>query len=476
MNRKGLHGGDIYSFDSEKQEKILDYSSNINPLGVGVKLEEAIIKNFHLLERYPDVNYLELRENIGRFNGVNLENIVVGNGAVEVLFLYMKALSPKSAMIVSPTFAEYERALKNIDCQLTYHELYEKDNFKLDIDRLVGELRDEELVVLCNPNNPTGNLIPLAQIEELNRKLKERSTKLFIDECFIEFIEGWEEISASLLKSKNIFILRAFTKFFGIPGLRLGYGITFDRELQKKIGEIREPWSINSFAELAGKILPWDRGYIEETYEWINSEKRWFYNELSKNRNLKVYETETNFILIKLLTMNSEEFKMKMLEEDILIRDASNFRFLDNSFIRLAIKNRENNERVIKKIQEVIGMEAILIVGHGSRSAEARLDFENVIKMVKEKLSEEVVKGAHMENATPDIPTVIEDILREQPETKTIKVVPYFLYSGIHIREDIPEILDEMRAKHPEIEFKLGNAIGAHRSMADILIERISEI
>ncbi|MGL4252434.1 MAG: sirohydrochlorin chelatase [Fusobacteriaceae bacterium] len=121
-------------------------------------------------------------------------------------------------------------------------------------------------------------------------------------------------------------------------------------------------------------------------------------------------------------------------------------------------------------------MEAILIVGHGSRSSQAQSDFENVINMVDKKLTKELVRGAHMENAHPNIPTVIQNILNEQPETKTIKVVPYFLYSGIHIKEDIPEILEDMREQYPNIDFKLGKAIGAHKSMADILVERVSEL
>ncbi|MGL6132310.1 MAG: pyridoxal phosphate-dependent aminotransferase [Fusobacteriaceae bacterium] len=352
MENKKIHGGDIYHFNSERQSMILDYSSNINPMGVSSQLKNNIMENFNLLERYPDVNYTELRENIGKFNGVKKENIIVGNGAVEVLFLYMKALSPKSAMIISPTFAEYERALKNIDCKINYHELRESQNFRLYIDRVMDEITDEEVLVLCNPNNPTGKFIPLLQIEELNRRLISKGIKLFIDECFIEFIDGWEKMSSLILKNENIFILRAFTKFFGIPGLRLGYGVTTDSELLKKIDSFREPWSINSFAELAGKTLPWDTDYIRKTYLWINLEKKWFYDELSKNSHLKVYKTETNFILIKLMGMTSEDFRKKMLEGNILVRDASNFKFLDNSFVRLAIKNRENNIRVIRKIQE----------------------------------------------------------------------------------------------------------------------------
>lgn len=347
-----LHGGNIFNYDKKTQQEILDYSSNINPLGVSNLLKKSIGENFHLLEKYPDPYYRELRVAIGEFNAVSPENILVGNGAVEVLFLYLKALKPKKAMIVSPTFAEYERGLKNIGCSMNYFELFEKDDFKLDVQRLLDELSDEELVVLCNPNNPTGKFIQLSEIAQLNSALESRGVRLFIDECFIEFIEGWENLTAALLKSPNIFILRAYTKFFGIPGLRLGYGIVYDSDLLKSIQEIREPWSVNSFAELAGKILPRDKEYIKKTYDWINEEKKWFWEKLSENKNIKVYKTETNFILIKLLHMKAEKLKKQMLQKDFLIRDASNFKYLDDTFVRLAIKDRKNNEKIIKAIME----------------------------------------------------------------------------------------------------------------------------
>lgn len=348
-----LHGGNIFSFSSEKQKNITDYSSNINPAGVSEIFKQAVTENFSLLERYPDPHYRELKKSIGEFNGVSPERIIAGNGAVEVLFLYLKALSPRKAMIISPTFSEYERGLSTMGCEITYHELREEEDFILDIPRLLSELKDEELLILCNPNNPTGKFIPLHEIERLNRELELRKIKFLIDESFIEFIEGWEESSSQLLRRENIFILRAFTKFFGIPGLRLGYGITWDASLLKKMQEIREPWSINTFAELAGKLLPRDRDYIAATYSWISEERSWFHHKLSENRNIKVYESQVNFILIKLFTMDSAEFKNAMLERDFLVRDASNFRFLDKNFIRLAVKDRENNRKIIKNIMEV---------------------------------------------------------------------------------------------------------------------------
>lgn len=349
-----LHGGNVFRLERDGKVNILDYSSNINPLGVPKSFKEAVINNFSILEKYPDPEYVELREAIGDYNGISSENVVVGNGATEILFLYMKAIKVKSAMIVSPTFAEYERALKVNGAQVSYFELKESENFKLDVDRLLEEIQDEELVVICNPNNPTGRFISLEDIDKISLVLDKKGKKLFVDEAFIEFIDNWTDKTSILLKRKNIFILRALTKFFALPGVRLGYGLCYDTELLKKISSIREPWSVNSFAELAGKVMLKDEGYIRATELWIEEEKKWFHDELKNIKNIKPYKTESNFILIKLLSMNSKNFRDKMIDEGIVVRDASNFKFLNESFVRLAVKDRDKNKKILEKIEKVV--------------------------------------------------------------------------------------------------------------------------
>ena len=352
-----IHGGNIYKLQRKGKKDILDYSSNINPLGVPESLKKAVSENFSVLTRYPDINYTELRESIGKYNNIESENIIAGNGATEVLFLYIKALKPKKVLIVAPTFAEYERAVKNAECEIDFFELKEEDNFILNKDEFIQKAKNYNLAVICNPNNPTGKFISKEIIFEINENLKKSGTKLFIDECFIEFISGWKEKTSALFKSENIFILRALTKFFALPGLRLGYGICFDKKIIEKINEIREPWSVNGFADLAGKVILNDIEYIKNTEKWILEERKYFTDslkEIEENKKIKIYETETNFILIKLLEMTSEEFKSRMEERNILVRNASNFKFLDNSFIRLAIKDREKNKKVIEAIREVL--------------------------------------------------------------------------------------------------------------------------
>ncbi|WP_349763943.1 histidinol-phosphate transaminase [Fusobacterium sp. SYSU M8D902] len=349
-----LHGGNIYRLKREGKGELLDYSSNINPLGVPEEFKKKVIENFELLEKYPDPDYIELRENIGRYNGVDLKNIVVGNGATEILFLYMKSLKPKKTFLIAPSFAEYRRALESIDCEIIYHILDEKRDFKLDIDKFVESIPQCDLVIICNPNNPTGNFLKLEEIKKINDQLKKRGIKLFIDEAFIEFIREWENFTAVNLKDSNIFVMRALTKFFAVPGVRLGYGITYDSEILEKSQKYKEPWSINSFADLAGKTMLWDREYIEKSENWIEEEKEWFYNETLKIKGIKSYKTNSNFILIKLIDKTSVEVREKMIQRGILVRDASNFIGLDKHFIRLAIKDRENNKIVLEALSEVV--------------------------------------------------------------------------------------------------------------------------
>ena len=348
---KDLHGGNIYRFEREGKD-VLDYSSNINPLGVPQKFIDIAKENFDKLTNYPDPYYIELREKIGEHNSVTKENIIVGNGATEILFLYMRAVKPKKVLVLAPCFSEYVRALKSVGAQIEYFELKEKNNFYPDIQTLKKKLEGQhyDLFLFCNPNNPTGQLIKFDDVKDLAAICKKQDMKIFIDEAFIEFVENWKEKTAALLKNKDVFIMRAFTKFFAIPGLRLGYSISFDEELMNKLQAEKEPWSVNTFANLAGLVMLDDKDYIKKSEKWVAEEKNFLYKELSKNKNLKVYKSECNFLLIKLLTTTSQEIQTKLLEKNILVRDASNFQFLDESYIRVAVKDREKNLKLIESL------------------------------------------------------------------------------------------------------------------------------
>ena len=381
-----FHGGNIYKVFREKNiREILDYSSNINPYGIPESLKKKINENMEILERYPDPDYVELRQKLAHLNNVNMSDIILGNGATEIIFLFMKVINPKKILIVSPTFGEYERAVKatempgdtiNLSCsndnnknvenkkiEIEHFELKESDDFKLNINNLRKELGAKyDLLIMCNPNNPTGKFLKLAETEEILKECNKYNTKLFIDEAFIEFLS--DNLKESIINTKenkqNLFVTRAFTKFFAIPGLRLGYGIYFDKSLEKKIAEKKEPWSVNNMAEMAGITVLDDAEYIEKTLKWITEEKKYMYEQLNKISEIKPYETEVNFITVKINEelfskgMNVKKLREKMLEQGILIRDASNFKFLDERFFRLAIKDRESNNKVIRVLKEIM--------------------------------------------------------------------------------------------------------------------------
>ena len=353
---KDLHGGNIYKFQREGKNDILDYSSNINPLGVPQKFINIAKESFNKLVNYPDPYYIDLRKKIAEFNSLDLSNIIVGNGATEILFLYLKALKPKKVLILAPCFAEYERALKSVSAEINYFELKESDNFYPDIENLKKEIETNsyDLLLFCNPNNPTGQFIKLEDIRVVVEACENKNTKIFVDEAFIEFIENWQEKTVSLLKNKNIFIMRAFTKFFAIPGLRLGYGIGFNDEILNKMWDEKEPWTVNTFANLAGLVMLDDKEYIEKSEKWILEEKKFMYKELSEFQYLKAYRTECNFILLKIQNISSASLRDKMIEKNILIRDASNFKFLDYYFVRLAIKDRESNIKLLEALADIM--------------------------------------------------------------------------------------------------------------------------
>lgn len=353
-----IHGGNIHKIKREKNIEILDYSSNINSYPVPESLKEEIMKKFNGVLSYPDPDYVELRELLAEYCKVKSEDITVGNGATELIFLYMKASSSKRVLILSPTFSEYERAVSLAGGEVCYFELKEEAGFKVDMIKLKKQIKEEkyDTVLICNPNNPTGVLTETDKLKEIYEVCEKQNTKLFIDEAFIEFTsKGFENSAINLGREyKNLFIVRAFTKFFAMPGIRLGYSICFNEELNQKMLKIKEPWSVNWFADTAGKFMVKEIEFITNSKRKIEEEKIYMKEELSKIENLKFYESDSNFILINLINGRSSEIQKKMVDRGILIRECKNFKYLNEKFIRVAIKERESNKRVLESLKTAV--------------------------------------------------------------------------------------------------------------------------
>ncbi len=352
-----FHGGNIYKI--KDGENMLDYSANINPLGIPQSLNKLIRNSIDKLINYPDPNYSELKEAISKFCHIDKNNILVGNGAVELIFLIIKSIKPKKTLILAPTFGEYQRALSLVGSTIDYLPYGNNiNNYFTPVETIEKTIKNNnyDLLIICNPNNPSGHLTSLDEIITINNIAKEKNCKILIDEAFIDFLPDGEKISAKNLGDKNIFITRAFTKFYAIPGLRLGYSFLWDQDIIEDISSTREPWSINTFASLAGKVLLNDKKYQNDTYKWLNEEKIYFYRKLKEVEGVEVYKGQVNFILVKILNKNwtSSRLREELIKKGIIIRDCQNFEFLDNSYFRLAIKNRRSNEVVVEGLKDIL--------------------------------------------------------------------------------------------------------------------------
>lgn len=352
------HGGNVHRFSrilNKDISEILDFSANINPLGFPKGLKEYLYSMLDRLVYYPDPDYAELREEIGKYIGMNLENIIVGNGAIEIISLCIQTIG-RSAVIPVPTFSEYARICKINDLEVEY--FYNRRDFVLDIDILISRLKSGKygMLILCNPNNPTGRLLEISII----RFLLEETTKLdifiLLDEAFIEFTEDYPTHSAiSLINSfPNLCVVRCFTKFFGIPGMRLGYGVASEEFINRMKDKIL-PWSVNILADLAGRYVLKDKIFMEQTRKLIDSERRFLLEELSSINWLHPYPSQANFILVK-VDVDTSILGNYLLEKGILIRKCGNFEGLDESYIRLAIKDHSSNARLIEALKNFSGL------------------------------------------------------------------------------------------------------------------------
>lgn len=358
--KKVEHGANLYEISEMlgvKKGEILDFSSNINPYGASEKGKEAIIKNIDAVSIYPDPDYVGLKKAIGSYCGVKEESIILGSGATELIGALIKSVNPKKTLLLSPAYSEYERELKKIGCHI--HEFpYKKEiNFQIDIDELLAKIKDADydLIIICNPNNPTGISLDKGKLEMI---LKNFSGVLMIDETYIEFTE-LEKYSGTPLVEKypNLFLIRGTSKFFATPGIRLGYALVAQGELREKVIFYSSLWNINIFAAIMGETMFGDREYIESCRDKILKEREYLQEALSSLKNIKVYKSTSNFILCQITggDLKAENLREILLKEGMVIRDASKFSGLDKMFFRVCILKNEENRKLINKLEKIFG-------------------------------------------------------------------------------------------------------------------------
>lgn len=351
-----FHGSDLEKIEQIygiKKEDIISFSANVNPLGVSPKLRRTLAEHIDAITAYPDREYTSLRRCMAEYAGTEADNIIVGNGSTELISLFIQLEHPKKALIVGPTYSEYEREISLGGGTTLYYPLREEDDFKLNVAEFTARLNESiDLVVICNPNNPTSSCITNKDMRRILDVCKQHDIFVMVDETYVEFADSTEQITSVPLTNyyNNIIILRGTSKFFAAPGLRLGYAITGNRDLIKAINTRKNPWTINSLAVIAGEIMFRDTDYIHATRELITTERNRIYTLLSGLPDIKVYPPSGNFMLVRLLDdrITSQDMFDTAIRKGMMIRDCSTFPFLDNKYIRFCFMNPADNDRLLQ--------------------------------------------------------------------------------------------------------------------------------
>jgi len=360
-NNVADHGGNLYAAMRQRGgdlSEILDFSANINPLGLSENIRQTLFASVESIIHYPDADGYALKQAISRYYHVAIERVTLGNGAVELMYILCHMLKPKRILVTAPTFSEYESASRACGATIEYFYLQPENNFTIDIEVMVRQLVHIDIVFICNPNNPTGTLLSNLQIEQLLIAAKTQNTYVVIDESFIDFLpnDGAYTCRQLLTQYPNLIILHSLTKFYAIPGLRLGFSLA-SPELTNLLGSGKDPWNVNTLAQNAGVTALNDRAYQQLSKESIGKITMDLYNRLLNIPGLTPYMPSVNFILINIKDTNrtGEELQHLLAKYNILIRNCSNYPGLSSEYIRIAVKRPEQNIVLIDTLEKVIG-------------------------------------------------------------------------------------------------------------------------
>ena len=342
------HGG-IYSVNPRLVR--LDCSSSINPLGTPKKAIAAVKMSANsLVHTYPDPECRELKKSLSRYLGIDSDWIILGNGAIEIIYWFAHTTTSVRGRVVipTPTFCEYEVASQKVGAEVTLVPL---NNFDLDTDKIIEKARGADAVFLCNPNNPTG-LLATKQIIKIIENI-DSSTKILLDECFIELADNPEANTMidQISEFDNLVILRSLTKSFGLAGLRVGYSVC-NPTLAKKLSSNKIPWNVNSLAQVAGVAALRERRCLSKARALIKKERRFLHDNIEKLESFHPIRSDSNFFLVHLQGRNSTQFRDRLLKNSgVLVRDCNTFTGMGAQYIRIAIKKHSENILLLKALE-----------------------------------------------------------------------------------------------------------------------------
>ena len=340
---KNPHGGDVYG-----QRIHLDFSANTNPYGTPQGVLDAIRDSLSRIHRYPDPYCRELVAAISDFEQIDPHDILCGNGAADLIYAYARALKPRFALELAPTFSEYALAMEQADCPMLRYELDPASDFRADAGLLDAVANTQaQILFLCNPNNPTGRCMEPELAFQLLTLCRDRQIQLFADECFLDLTDGCPSLKQYLEDFPNLLILKAFTKSYGMAGIRLGYCMSADRTLLREMSAACQPWNVSTVAQAAGAAALREREFLQKTRQTVACERRWLTRQLTL-LGFHVIESQTNFLLFRGQPGLAEALRRR----GIAIRDCSNYHGLSQGWYRIGVRLHEENEALIRSIKE----------------------------------------------------------------------------------------------------------------------------
>lgn len=343
------HGGDVYRASAETGipvGDIIDFSASINPLGVPEPAARAIRENIGLLVHYPDPFADGFSSTMAEHLGVAPQSVVCGNGSTELIYLTIRALRPRRVLVPAPTFSEYERAcLMTHGASCVRHSLSPVDGYALDPGSFIASLAECDMAFLCNPNNPTGRLLEREAVLEIARAAERGNCLLVLDEAFIDFKPD-QSLVRDVERNPRLIVLRSLTKFYALSGLRVGYGV-FPDAVARIVREHKEPWSVNTLAQKAATAAIGDAAYRERTMALIPGEKG-FLEKGFRDLGIEYIPSSANYYLLRM--EQGLGIVPELRKKGILVRDCSNFAGLDESCIRVAVRSRQENGRLLAEL------------------------------------------------------------------------------------------------------------------------------
>lgn len=340
------HGGEIYN-----KAILYDFSVNTNPFELPETVRDQYYYAAGYLYQYPDNQCNHLRKAIAEKEKIEKEDIFCGNGASDVIYRLCAVLKPKKALLLAPTFSEYENALRLVGSEIVYYPLRAEKQFCVGEDIEAFLKQDIDFVFLCNPNNPTGSIIPMGIMDKILDFSRINQIPLAIDECFIEFIRDYEAISAVTYISANpyLFIIKAFTKTYAIAGLRLGYGICKNKEWIERMKKAGPPWSVSIPAQMCGIEACHQTDYLRETALYLEKEREFMTEKLGAF-GFYVYPSKTNYLLFRAYPSLYQE----LLQNHILIRQCGNYIGLGTEYYRICMKKHRDNLKLLEQLEKCL--------------------------------------------------------------------------------------------------------------------------